>query len=90
MLNSQVTSGWQFLGNSYPQLLLMKINIILLNPNVLYVSPFHITIFQYFQMFVRWNCIWCMFVALKVTRPLYLFKLCGQRQKWLMTASCDI
>ena len=35
MLNSQITSGWQFLGNSYPQLLLLKINIILLNPNVL-------------------------------------------------------
>ena len=35
MLNSQFTSGWQFLGNKYPQLLLMKINIILLNPDVL-------------------------------------------------------
>ena len=40
MLNSQITSGWQFLGNSYLQLLLLKINIILLNPNVLKLNSY--------------------------------------------------
>ena len=35
MLNFQITSAWQFLGNGYPtQILLLTINIILLNSNV--------------------------------------------------------